>query len=62
MNQVLRADADAIISASIDGVDCTIEEGKIVGMRIEKGKTYKISYSVNSTEMFASEVILNAYR
>lgn len=51
-----------IISASIDGVDCTIEEGKIVGMRIEKGKTYKISYSVNSTEMFASEVILSAYR
>lgn len=51
-----------IISASIDGVDCTINEGKIVGMRIEKGKTYKISYSVNSTEMFASEVILSAYR
>ena len=51
-----------IITASIDGVDCTIEEGKIVGMRIEKGKTYKISYSVDSTEMFASEVILSAYR
>ena len=51
-----------IISASIDGVDCTIEEGKIIGMKIEKGKTYKISYSVNSTEMFASEVILSAYR
>ena len=51
-----------IISASIDGVDCDIQDGKIVGMRIEKGKTYKISYSVNSTEMFASEVILNAYR
>lgn len=51
-----------IISATIDGVDCTIEEGKIMGMKIEKGKTYKISYSVNSNEMFASEVILNAYR
>ncbi len=51
-----------IISASIDGIDCVIEEGKIVGMKIEKGKTYKISYSVESTEMFASEVILNAYR
>ena len=51
-----------IISATIDGVDCTIEEGKITGMKIEKGKTYKISYSVDSTEMFASEVILNAYR
>ena len=51
-----------IVTASIDGVDCTIEEGKIVGMKIEKGKTYKISYSVDSTEMFASEVILSAYR
>jgi len=51
-----------IVSASIDGVACSIEDGKIVGMRIEKGKTYKISYSVNSHEMFASEVILNAYR
>lgn len=51
-----------IITASIDGVDCTIEDGKIVGMKIEKGKTYKISYSVDSTEMFASEVILSAYR
>ena len=51
-----------IIAATIDGVDCTIEEGKIMGMKIEKGKTYKISYSVNSNEMFASEVILNAYR
>lgn len=51
-----------ILSASIDGVECTVEEGKIVGMKIEKGKTYKISYSVNSAEMFASEVILSAYR
>ena len=42
--------------------DCTIQDGKIVGMRIEKGKTYKISYSVNTNEMFASEVILSAYR
>lgn len=51
-----------ILSASIDGVECTVQDGKIVGMKIEKGKTYKISYSVNSTEMFASEVILSAYR
>ena len=51
-----------ILSASVDGGDCMIEDGKIVGMKIEKGKTYKISYSVDNTEMFASEVILNAYR
>lgn len=51
-----------IVSASIDGVPCEVLEGKIIGMKIEKGKTYKISYAVKSKEMFASEVILNAYR
>lgn len=51
-----------IISASIDGVDCVVQKGMVVGLRIEKGKKYKISYSVNSTEMFASEVVLSAYR
>ena len=39
-----------------------LEGGKIIGMSIENGKTYKIAYSVDSSEMFASEVILNAYR
>lgn len=51
-----------ILDATIDGAKCIVREGKIVGMRIEKGKTYKISYTVNSTEMFASEVVLNANR
>ena len=51
-----------IISASIGGVACSIKDGKIVGLKIEQGKNYKISYTVNHTEMFASEVILNAYR
>lgn len=51
-----------ILSASVDGVECTIEDGKIIGLKIEKNKTYKISYSVDSAEMFASEVILSAYR
>ena len=51
-----------IISATVDGTACTIESGKIVGMKIEKDKTYKISYTVDSAEMFASEVILSAYR
>lgn len=51
-----------IINASINGTDCTIQDGKLIGIKIEKGKTYKISYSVNSTELFASEVILSAYR
>jgi hypothetical protein len=51
-----------IISASIEGTACEIQDGKIVRMRIEKGKTYKISYCVKSSEMFACEVILYAYR
>ena len=51
-----------ILSATIDGKACSIEDGKIIGLIIEKERTYKISYSVNSTEMFASEVILSAYR
>lgn len=51
-----------IVAASIGGSACEIQDGKIVGMRIIKGKTYKVSYSVKSSEMFASEVILNAYR
>ena len=51
-----------IISASIDGVPCEVIDGKIIGLKIEKGQTYKISYVVKSKELFASEVILNAYR
>lgn len=51
-----------IVSASINGIACEIQEGKIIGMQIEKSKTYKISYVVKSSEMFASEVILSAYR
>lgn len=51
-----------IISAQIDGNPCNIQDGKIVGFRIVKGKTHKISYSVKSSEMFASEVILSANR
>ncbi len=51
-----------IISAAIDGSPCNIQDGKIIGIRIEKGKTHKISYSVKSSGMFASEVILSANR
>lgn len=51
-----------IVAATIDDITCEIKEGKIVGMQIKKGKTHKISYSVRSSEMFASEVIMSAYR
>lgn len=51
-----------ITEATIDGKVCEVQDGKIIGIRIEKDKVYKISYKVTSSEMFASEVIMNAYR
>ncbi len=51
-----------IIDAFMGGKKCNIQDGKIVHIKIEKGKKYKISYSVESNEVFASEVVLNAYR
>lgn len=51
-----------IVDATVIGQDCTIEQGKVVGISLEKGKKYKISCTVKSDSMFASEVIMNAYR
>lgn len=51
-----------IVEATVLGQDCKIEQGKIVGISLEKGKKYKISCTVKSDSMFASEVIMNAYR
>ena len=51
-----------IVEASVNGKDAKVKDGKIVGISIEKGKKYTISYTVNSDEMFSSEVIMNAYR
>lgn len=51
-----------IISASVNGQKCSVEDGKIVHLKIEEGKKYIISYSVDVREMFSSEVILNACR
>lgn len=51
-----------IISASINGDECEIQNGKIVNVRLEKDKKYKISYKTNKSETFASEVIINANR
>ncbi len=48
-------------SASIDGNPCSIENGKIK-MSLEKGKSYKISYTTDQKESFSSEVVMNAYR
>lgn len=52
----------SIISANSGGVQCTVEDGKIVGLKIEKDKRYKIACELNIKELFSSEVILNAYR
>lgn len=49
-----------IISAKINGQDCTVENGIIKHFEIKKGKKYKISYVVEIDEMFAGEVNLNA--
>lgn len=51
-----------IIKATINGESAQVEDGKIVGIQLEKDKIYTISYVVNSDEMFSSEVIMNAYR
>ena len=51
-----------IVRATMNGISCSIKEGKVVGFRIKKGKTYTISYEVNSNELFSSEVEMNAYR
>ena len=51
-----------IINATINGESCKVENGVIVGFEIKKGVKYKISYTVDSNELFASEVTLNACR
>lgn len=52
----------SIISATIDGNECTVENGIVKNIKIEEGKKHKISCVVNTDERFASEVILNAIR
>lgn len=51
-----------ITSASINGEALEIEDGVIKGIRLQKGASYRIEYTVDKTDYFASEVILNAYR
>jgi hypothetical protein len=51
-----------IIAASMDNVECSVDNGKIIGLRINKGQKYKIACKLDINELFASEVILNAYR
>lgn len=51
-----------ILSASINGNACVVEDGVIKNFQIEEGKKIKISCKVDTDERFASEVILNAIR
>ncbi len=51
-----------IMSASVNGQECVVKQGKAVDIKLEKGKVYKVRYRVDMTESFACEVIVDAYR
>lgn len=51
-----------IVEASVNGNKCDILNGCVVGLVLKKGEHYTISYTVDKHELFASEVIVNAYR
>ena len=51
-----------IMSASVNGQECVVKQGKAVDIKLEKGKGYKVRYRVDMTESFACEVIVDAYR
>lgn len=51
-----------IISATIDGIPCEIEDGKVKNICIQEGSKHTISCVTNSEDRFASEVVLNAIR
>lgn len=52
----------SIIEGYVNGQRKEIKDGKIVGISIKKGEKYDVKYKVNSKEMIAVEVELNAYR
>lgn len=51
-----------ILNAEVNGEQCTIEDGKITGMKIIEDEHYKISCEVDVNTLFAGEVVLYAYR
>lgn len=51
-----------IISAAINSEKCSIVGGKVVGLELVKGQKYKVECKLDIDELFASEVILYAYR
>lgn len=51
-----------IISATLNGEQCKIEDGNVVQMRLEKDKNYTVSCEVDVKNLFAGEVVMYAYR
>lgn len=51
-----------ITNAYINGEEAKVVDGKIVDIKIQKGVKYKITYISGKTQIFSSEVIMNAYR
>ena len=51
-----------IFSATINGQNCKVIDGKIVDFSLKKETLYKIRYKVNVKGIFACEVIIDAYR
>jgi hypothetical protein len=51
-----------IVDATINGEQCALKDGSIVGVSLKKDKKYKISYTIALKGMYASEVIFHANR
>ncbi|XOQ51902.1 MAG: hypothetical protein ACFWT7_00770 [Succiniclasticum sp.] len=51
-----------IVDATINGEQCALKDGSIVGVSLKKDKKYKISYTIALMGMYASEVIFHANR
>lgn len=50
----------AIMSATLNGENCDVEDGAIVNMKINQGEKYKICCKINRSEIFASKVEIYA--
>lgn len=51
-----------IMRAMINGQEYTVSDGKIINISLKKGSKYTIECTLDENMLFASEVILNAYR
>lgn len=51
-----------IIRSMIEGQEYAVNDGKIINISLKKGSKYTIECTLDANMLFASEVILNAYR